>query len=395
MRLLFLTFYFPPDLSAGSFRSHALVQQLTKQLPRSSTIDVLTTVPNRYRSFERNPPELEQDGIATIRRIPVTRHQSGLVDQSRTFLSFAKGVWRSTSGAEYDLVFATSSRLMTAALGASLSKAKSAPLYLDIRDIFVDTVKDVFKGPTAATMLPGLAFVEGRTVRSAKRVNLVSRGFEHYFASRYPAIPFDFFTNGIDDEFLAEDWTGPGSSGKRARVLYAGNVGQGQGLHAILPALAARTARTHEYVIVGDGGARRQLEEKLAPSGLENVKLVSPVGRDELMHMYREADILFLHLNDLPAFEKVLPSKVFEYAATGKPLLAGVGGFARRFIMDEISNSGVFRPCDVDDAVSTIRKLELRQTDRREFVETYRRDEIMRRMASSVLATAGTRASSG
>jgi len=32
-----------------------------------------------------------------------------------------------------------------------------------------------------------------------------------------------------------------------------------------------------------------------------------------------DADVLFLHLNAYKAFEKVLPSKIFEYAATGRP----------------------------------------------------------------------------
>ncbi len=45
------------------------------------------------------------------------------------------------------------------------------------------------------------------------------------------------------------------------------------------------------------------------------------------------SDILFVHLNDLEAFHKVLPSKLFEYAATAEArglrcIIAGAGGAA-------------------------------------------------------------------
>ena len=46
-------------------------------------------------------------------------------------------------------------------------------------------------------------------------------------------------------------------------------------------------------------------------------------------------DVLFLHLNDYSAFRKVIPSKIFEYAATGKPIVAGVSGYAAEFLRHE------------------------------------------------------------
>jgi hypothetical protein len=56
---------------------------------------------------------------------------------------------RHVANRDYDLVLATSSRLMTAALGALIARRKRARLYLDIRDIFVDTIGDVSPGPLA------------------------------------------------------------------------------------------------------------------------------------------------------------------------------------------------------------------------------------------------------
>lgn len=64
--------------------------------------------------------------------------------------------------------------------------------------------------------------------------------------------------------------------------------------------------------------------------------MVDPVSREEIIDEYMDSDILFIHLNDLPVFEKVVPSKIFELAAIEKPILAGVNGYPREFLSTKI-----------------------------------------------------------
>src|SRR5262249_3389861 len=151
-------------------------------------------------------------------------------DQAASFLQFFRLVNARFGGDDYDLIFATSSRLMTAALGAWMSRRTRAALYLDIRDIFADTMGDILAPPTSWVMKPVLSLMERWTVARAATVNLVSRGFASYFESRYPDKRFSFFTNGIDDEFLSspERPSMRGSAnGSPVTVIYAGNVGDG------------------------------------------------------------------------------------------------------------------------------------------------------------------------
>ena len=123
--------------------------------------------------------------------------------------------------------------------------------------------------------------------------------------------------------------------------------------------------------------------------GVRNVRLMDPVKRDRLIELYRESDVLFLHLNAYQAFEKVLPSKIFEYAATGKPLLAGVGGYSRRFIKENISNAALFAPCDAEGLVRALGTLEFTTSPRTSFVERFGRAEIIREMADDILNLCG------
>jgi glycosyltransferase involved in cell wall biosynthesis len=170
-------------------------------------------------------------------------------------------------------------------------------------------------------------------------------------------------------------------------VLYAGNIGEGQGLHAIVPGIAQRLRDRADIVVIGDGGRRSELLAAISDAGVHNVELRPPVKRAQLLEEYRNADVLFLHLNDHPAFERVLPSKIFEYAALGKPVWAGVAGFSAAFLREEVDNAAVFAPCDVDGALREFESLRIADEPRVKFIQKFSRSGIMRSMADDVLGT--------
>jgi glycosyltransferase involved in cell wall biosynthesis len=388
MRLLVLSFYYEPDLCAGSFRTTALVSALRERAPLGTQIEVVTTLPNRYSSYSRVAAEHEREDGFEVYRIRLPSHRSDMLGQSRAFLHFSRAALHHVAARDYDLVFATSSRLMTAALGARIARRKQASLYLDIRDLFVETVNEVLPAPGAWAARFLFARIESWTMRRADRINLVSRGFESYFRKHYNSRSLAWFTNGIDEEFLGTAAAPPTrvAGDARAVVLYAGNIGEGQGLHEVLPGLALALRERARFVVIGDGGRRAALAAAISTAGADNIELVAPMPRAELLAAYRAADVLFLHLGRHVAFEKVLPSKLFEYAALAKPILAGVAGYAARFIHEEISNAAVFTPCDVAAAVDAFSSLLLTDEPRPEFVAKYARAQIARSMADDVIA---------
>ncbi|MGI9301737.1 MAG: glycosyltransferase family 4 protein [Gammaproteobacteria bacterium] len=383
MRILILSFYYPPDLSAGSFRTQGLVKALEEKMSPNGEIEVVTSLPNRYHSLSTDADEVEENGAVRIKRIPVPSHRSGLIDQSVAFGVFALKAFSYARRGNYDLVYATSSRLFTAFLGAVIARRSNIPLYLDIRDIFVDTIQEVLPRSLGLGLLPTLRAIERYTIKAAARVNLVSEGFRQYFRSGYPNQTFSFFPNGIDEEFLGVDFT-KAETNKTPIVLYAGNIGKGQGLDKIVPELASKSME-HEFWIVGDGGAKQPLEKGLRKKGAENVRLSTPINRSRLIQLYADADYLFLHLNDYQAFRRVLPSKIFEYAATGKPILAGVDGYAADFLRENVDNVAVFPPCDASAAVDAIQTLSERHTPRPKFISRFERKLVMRGLAADLL----------
>ena len=391
MRILILTFYYPPDLSAGSFRAGALVRALLDARGQGLQIDVATTAPNRYSTHKVEAPQSERQGPVSIRRFALPRHKSGMFDQALAFSAFASQVAVWSAGKRWDLVVATSSRLMTAVLGASLAGAVRAPLYLDVRDLFPDTMDDLLRGKASHRLLPVLRRLERWAIGRATRVNVVSEGFLPYMRALDARHEYRTFSNGIDDEFLEVDFEPPVAAGDHLPlVLYAGNIGEGQGLHAFLAEAAARCEGRARFRVVGDGGRRAALLESLQRLGVGNVEVQGAVSRARLLEHYREADVLLLHLNDHPAFTKVLPSKIFEYAVTGRPVLAGVAGNPARFIERYVTGAEVFAPCDADGMTAALGRLldGPRFVDRADFRERFSRRRIMHDMAVDVLRTA-------
>jgi len=386
-RIVYLTFYFRPDLCAGSFRNSPLALELAKQA-KDVLIDVYTTLPNRYSTFDTDAPEFEEFNNLRIHRISLPPHKSGMLDQVFSFLKYYKEVSRLNKGKKADLVFASSSRLFTAFLGYRIAKKTKTPLYLDIRDIFVDTMNDVFKSQILKTIvLPILKIIERRTFNYANHINLISGGFKEYF-QKFKKATFSFYSNGIDDEFLIENniaLNHNSGSGKKV-IVYAGNLGEGQGLNKIVPQTAKLLGNKFEFLIIGDGGTKRLLQTEIEKIGINNVILKNPISRKELQKVYSTADYLFLHLNDYPAFRKVLPSKIFELATFKKPILAGVSGFSAQFIKDEINSSFVFNPCDYRALANHLLNPEENlNIDRSDFIQKFKRSIINEKMATSIL----------
>lgn len=386
-KILVLSYYFQPDLSAGSFRNSSLVAELSKQLGENGIIHVITTQPNRYSTFKDKALFHETYDNVIIDRIEVPEHKSGFRDQIFSYIRFYRRVLNIIGKNKYDLIYASSSRLFTAYLGKVIATRFHVPLYLDIRDIFVETMVDVLKKiPVFKPLILKLIiqFVEKPTFRRANHINLVSEGFKDYFTNSSNC-KFTYYPNGIDDVFMNIEQADNLPSMPKI-ITYAGNIGEGQGLEKILPEAAKLIGDDFIFQVIGDGGTRGLLEKAIEKEGINNIKLVNPVKRNELLEIYKHSHYLFLHLNNYKAFERVLPSKIFEYGAFNMPIVAGIPGYSRSFAEKNLSNCFVFDPCDYLALANWLKTHHYRLEKRSEFINNFSRTSINKKLALSILS---------
>ena len=255
---------------------------------------------------------------------------------------------------------------------------------MDIRDLFPDALFEIFSKTPLICFFPLIKWIEILTYKNADKVNLISPGFNSYLKKIFPKLKPSNFTNGIDSDFL-------NIKIKKIKkncptILYAGNIGDGQGIHNFIPDVAKSLNHT-KFLIIGDGGKKKIMLKNIQKKNYKNVILKDPLLRHQLKKYYRGSNILFLHLNNYQAFKKVLPSKIFEYAATGKPILAGVSGFAAKFIKKNIPGSYVFKPLDQKSMIKGVYSLlnGPKKYNRALFIKKYSRKKIMNEMVEDIL----------
>ena len=269
--------------------------------------------------------------------------------------------------------------------------ARARAALLDIRDIFVDTIGDVFPKIAACCGRPCRRWSGGPC--AARIASIWCRaGFEEIFSRRATRIAH---TPGSPTESMRSFCARTGRSRNigRRRFAAAGAVCR---QHRRGPRAACHSAATCRGGWEGaciSGDRRRRAPRAAARAAAESGGAtmwtsLHPCRAPRCSLLTQSADILFLHLNAHAAFEKVLPSKIFEYAATGKPIWAGVAGYAARFIAAEVPNAAVFAPCNAAEAIEKLDSLTFEDQPRREFVSRYARRDIAGAMAEDILQLA-------
>lgn len=384
MKVLILSFYYPPDIGPGALRAISIAEALTEN--GNCKVEVWTTIPNRYKSFHVDTNAYENKTNITVHRIKLPNHKNGKFDQAKAFIVYAKNIYKLSSNQNFDIIIATSSRLMTASLAALISRKINSKLYLDIRDLFTDTLENLLQNNMLRILLPIFRKIERWTFSKADKISIVSEGFMPHIKNIIPNTKLNVFTNGIDNEFLSFDFSNQNTE-ELPLILYAGNIGDGQGLHKIIPKAAKALTGIVRFRIIGSGGREKELKDMLSYYDVSNVEIINPIPRTDLMLHYKQADILFLHLNSFPAFKKVLPSKIFEYGAINKPIIAGVDGYAADFLNKEIPSSKIFKPCDVESMLDLLDELlkYTNQPDNKNFCKLYARKAIINKMVKEII----------
>jgi len=383
MNIAFLSFFYTPDISPGAFRSEALVKSLSAS-EKNCTIHVITTFPNRYKVSE----ELTEDGLdlegVVIHRIKVPPHNGKTLPQFLSFFTYSIKSFFILVKIKPDFFFCTTGRHMTSLLTFFYSFVFRKPYYIDFRDIFSEAIFDMFvsKNILVAGLLKRVLFFLERVVLSnAEGVNVVSEDFYSYYQEAgMDTSSWTFIPNGIDAQFMDIK---PLKTAQRKvpLVLYAGNLGKMQGIENILPKVISNS-NGFIFNVIGDGAGKKDLLTNLIHQ--EDVfRFYDPVPRESLLDYYLESDILFLHLNPLPALKRSLPSKIFEYAVIGKPIVAGLPGYSKRFVEENIPHAYLFNPGDTQGCIDALERAKGSVVNQKH-IEEFKQKSSRRKLSDSL-----------
>jgi len=363
MRILYLSQYFPPEMGAPAARVHELSREWAAL---GHSVTVLTgfpnhptgTIPPEYRGhlFRR---ELV-DGVHVVRTPIYAAANKGVVRRAANYLSYA------ASAASFgpilterpDVVIATSPQLLTAASGLWMSTLKRAPFVFEVRDIWPRSIVEVGALPAAHPAVWALERLELFLYGMADRIVAVTDAFVDELAARgVPREKLRVVKNGVDLELfrpLPRDDDLRRALGLTANdfmCLYVGTHGMAHGLQTILE--AADRLRDHpeiRFVLVGEGADKNALKRQAQSMNLQTVIFVDKQPRGKIPQFLAASDLSLVLLKGKPLFKTVLPSKIFEILGSGRPLVLGVDGEARKVVED--AGAGIFVPPEDAGAVA-------------------------------------------
>jgi glycosyltransferase involved in cell wall biosynthesis len=107
------------------------------------------------------------------------------------------------------------------------------------------------------------------------------------------------------------------------QLFYHGSISHKRGLGVVLDAIAlGGLPEGFEFVVLGDGIERRELEQQALNLGIQNlVRFVGFVPYERVVDELSQADVCISPLQDRLEWNVSSPLKVFEYMACAKPMI--------------------------------------------------------------------------
>jgi glycosyltransferase involved in cell wall biosynthesis len=371
MNILIITQHFPPE--KGAVRR--LFEFARFFVRNGHSVSVLTAIPNypdgivpeKYRGEIFYEEEIE--GIKVYRSWVLAASNRKPGKRMFGFVAFlVTTLYNSFKLKEkYDIVLASSPPVTTPVIGWLISKIKRSRFVLEIRDLQPESSED-FGNLNRTLFTRLLRLMMHSLYRRAERIVAVTDGIAEYVKTLgVPEERICTIKSGFSREFINSE-----SNGIRKKfgledkflVLRAGTLGWAHALETVVEAARQLTDQPDiVFVFVGDGERRGALEGMVRDYGLKNVIFVGAQPLETIPYFLKASDVLVESLKEVPITRGTFPAKLFEYMASGRPIVFGSReGEAIR----ELNSAGgalSFGPDEPERLSELIMKLKNRQID--------------------------------
>jgi colanic acid biosynthesis glycosyl transferase WcaI len=338
VRILILTQHYPPEVTAAAARVEPFAEGLAA---RGHEVEVICAVPNHPRGViesgyrGRLLRRIERNGVRVsyvwIRVSPSKRPASRIAIYA-SYAAMATVVGSTVR--RPDVIWATSPPLPVGAAAMALALRFRAPWVLDVRDLWPEAAV-VLGQLTNPKLVRAAERLERRLYASAAAITTVTEPFRSHISAIAPAgarialIPNGTSSLWLDAAALDVDRAELGLPTDRFVWTYAGNLSIAYGLEAAVDA-AALLGEEFRLLFLGEGPVRARLEERAAASAADSVEFRDLVPARQAARYMRASDALLVPVAAEPALEKMVPSKLFDCCAVGRPVLLAAAGEARR-----------------------------------------------------------------
>lgn len=336
MRIGMISQWYEPETGSGAHPT-AIARVLAQ---RGHEVKVLTGFPSYplgrvYDGWRIRPRQHEvRDGLEVLRVPDVPSHDDSAGRRALTLTSFAMSAAAQVGWLRDVDVCLTYLTPATVGMAARvLRRIYGVPYVLYVQDLWPESV-------TASGFI-GNDSIERRVesvinryllglYRHADSVAGISPTMAATLAERAQGTRTDVVYNWVDEQIFAPASPGNELPHDKHWIMYAGGVGDVQGLDAAVHAMARLKDRPDiGLALVGDGVAVPALRAATAELGVaEQIRFLGHRAMADMPGLMAEAMAQLVTLKDLPLFRGTVPSKLQASMAVGQPVICAVAGDA-------------------------------------------------------------------
>jgi len=371
--ILIITNYYPPEIGAASNRIFHLAEGLQKM---DFKVSVITPIPNYprgevFKEFRSKFKHTSTEKNITIHRLWIFASNSknkllrliAMMSYSFSLLCFF--IWNKIP----KTVIVQSPPLLVAFTSIFFLKSKKRKIILNVSDLWplAGLELGVFKRSLNYSLLEKIErynyqsanLIMGQSEEILTHIKSISPEKETFLYRNYPK----FETQMVDSY---------SSNKEKIKLVYAGLLGVAQGIYKLLQNLKFSKIEFHIY---GSGSEKDQIENFISEHSELPIFYHGEVDRISLHKQLLKYDVVIIPL--LNRIYGSVPSKIFEFAYLGLPMIYFGGGEGEKIITENklgwIAQAGNFKELNqvISKLDKTVLNLELRQQIKTKATENF------------------------
>lgn len=281
----------------------------------------------------------EYDGLKFV-HINVPKYSGNGLSRKLNLLAFPYRLWKYTKRlGETPDVIVNDLDVMAMDFPFMIAKRYHVPIITEVRDLWPESIIEFGLLKRNSLLARFLYAVERQIYRKSDAVVFSMEGGYDYIKERgwekdVPRSKVHYIDNGVDMEtfqynlehFRTED---PDLEDPETfKVIYAGSIRPANGVDQLVECAARLKEHSRiKFLIFGSGSSLEDLREKAAREGLTNLAFKGQVEKKYIPYILSKSDLNIL--NYMPNSAAVFrfgssQNKLFEYLASGKPVLSNV-----------------------------------------------------------------------
>ena len=370
MKILYISQYYPPEIGAPAARVSELARHWVKE---GHQVTVLTGFPNHptgivppeYRSkLSRLVYREQMSGVDVVRTWLFPCPNRKVHERLLNYLSFVlsaciTGIFLRKP----HIIIATSPQLFVGLIGRWLGWLKRVPFTFEVRDLWPESITASGIGRETDFSIRVLHGLSSFLYRFSDHIVVVTRAFKDQLVDNWqvPVEKLSVVENGVEARLF--DPVGPKVSFDRGTdnkfiVSYIGTLGLAHGLETLIKAAShlQNVSVDIHFLCIGEGAEKERLYSLVSEHKLQNMSFLPQQPRDQIPAIIRASHVCLVLLKKAPVFETVIPTKMLEFMACGRPIILGVNGQAREIV--EAAKAGIcIEPEDCGALASAVTRL--------------------------------------